>query len=94
MSLESGVRVLIAASVRMALNHGGYPAEAFPSISGIGAIVIEHLLGLEIARAALADASRTASEAFAAVMAESTAIDAHIADYVSDAYALEGGPSR
>lgn len=62
------------------------------SLTGIGGDVQQFLSGVSVARAALADAARTASQAVAGVMRESTALDTQLATSLSSEFAVAGGP--
>lgn len=67
------------------------PVDAFPSTNGIGPRVAEYLRAVDTARAALADAARSASETLGSLVADSAEIDAFLAQSFTAGYALERG---
>lgn len=83
-SLVSIASTMISDNVRR-------PAGDLPSLSGIGAELTLYLRGLNVARAALADAARTASEAVSGLISDSSKLDRHIAQSLGTSFAVSGG---
>lgn len=86
---EAGQALVAACSVMT--SGGRTPDGGLPSLTGIGPEVDLHVRGLMVARAALADAAKTASESVASVMHDSGALDAAIADALYEGFAVKGG---
>jgi hypothetical protein len=83
--------VLVAAASGMTSGNVRRPAGDLPSVSGIGGAVTRYLQGVNVARAALADAARTGGEAVARIMSDSSELDRQIAQALGDDFALTRG---
>ncbi|PRI10567.1 hypothetical protein [Leucobacter massiliensis] len=90
-ALEAAGNSLVAASSAMTTANAAVPAGDFSSLSGIGGEVRAFLHGLQTGRLALADAAKTAAREVAAVMSESSRLDARMAEALSSGFALRGG---
>lgn len=84
--LESGRR-LVEAAVGMLHNNVKRPA-AVPTISGASAEIDLYLRGFSVARAALADAAKSASLALSSTMEQSAALDSEIAAALPAGFSL------
>ena len=89
--LHAAGEALVTASYVMVHNNLRAPTEAFDTLSGAGAQVEHYLKGMAVARAALADAAKTAGESIAALMRESEQLDELIASNLSTGYAVRKG---
>lgn len=92
--LQEAAASLVQASSMMTSENVSRPVGDLPSLTGIGASITLYLKGMNVARAALADAARTGAEALASVMSESTELDRYIADTLGTGFAVAGGPKR
>lgn len=82
--------LLVGAASTMVSGNVRRPTGDLPSLSGIGGTVTEYLQGVNVARAALADAARTGSEAVSRIMSESSELDRQIAFALGDDFAVAG----
>lgn len=90
LSLGEAGRALVTASSAMAHGNARVPTTVLPSLTGIGERIDLYLRGLAVARAALADAARTASMEIAVAMRESADLDAAIATRLPGGFAVRG----
>ncbi len=90
-ALMQAGHTLVVASYVMTHDNVHRPTGLLASVSGVGPQLDRYLRGLAVARAALADAARTASEGVAAVMSESTELDSFIAVHLGQGFALKKG---
>ena len=86
-ALSGAGRKLLEAAVGMLKNNVGRPA-AVPTVSGASADIDLYLRGFSVARAALADAAKSASLTVSATMEQSDALDAEIAAALPAGFAL------
>lgn len=92
-ALQAAGANFVHASSTMTSDNVSRPAGDLASLTGIGSSVTMYLKGLNVARAALADAARTGSESAAALMSESSELDSFISETLGTGYAVEGGPA-
>lgn len=88
--LSGAGRKLVEAAVGMLNNNVRRPV-AVPTISGASAEIDIYLRGLSVARAALADAAKSASLALSSTMERSAALDSEIAAALPAGYSLREG---
>lgn len=87
---DAGV-ALVTASYVMSHNNAQRGTGVFDSMTGIGTQVEHYLKGMSVARAALGDAAKTASESVAMVMEESAALDTLISANLATGFAVRKG---
>lgn len=68
------------------------PSGDLSSLTDIGSTVTLYLKGLNVARAALADAARTGGDSVSTLMKDSTELDSFLAQSIGTGFALPGGP--
>ena len=90
--LTAGGATLVAAASTMTSENIARPS-APASLTGISADITLFLKGMQVARAALADAARTGSETVASVMRESSELDAFITRSLGESFAVKGQPA-
>lgn len=66
------------------------PSARLESLTGIGAQVEHYLKGLSVARAALADAAKTASESARDLGDEARAVDRQLSGALASGFAVQG----
>jgi hypothetical protein len=81
---------LVSIASTMVSGNAARPAGDLPSLSGIGAEVTLYLQGVNVARAALADAARTASEAVSELLSDGSELDRYIAESLGSGFAVRG----
>ncbi|MGO1538024.1 MAG: hypothetical protein ACTHZ9_00095 [Leucobacter sp.] len=91
-ALYSAIESLTAAANLMVSDNVRRPPDAFESLTGIGEIVDLHLRGIAVARAALADAAKTAGESVAGVVCETDEADRTTAESLYTGFAVDGAP--
>ena len=92
-ALSAAGQALVTASFVMVNGNARVPSVQLQSLTGIGARVDLYLRGLAVARAALADAAKTASVVVADLMQESSVLDALIAGNLGTGFAVGKGRS-
>jgi len=81
---------LVSVASTMVSGNAARPAGELPSLSGIGAEVTLYLQGVNVARAALADAARTASETISRLISDGSELDRYIAESLGGGFAVKG----
>lgn len=80
-----------SAADTMESGSSGRPTAQLKSLNGIGGEVDAYLRGVAVARDALADAAKTATQTVSNLMENSTELDAHLARTVYSGFALGKG---
>lgn len=91
--LASAGIFLTGAAHQMLTGSVARPRGELASLSGIGADVRTHLLGVSVARAALADAAKTAAQSLSQLMAASGELDETMAALLGEGFAVRGAPT-
>lgn len=90
-TLETAGVSLIAAAARMRDSNVARPTDHLVTVLKIGEQVTELLLGLQLARFALADAAKTAVTAITTVKQTSEGLDSAIAGALQPGFSMPGG---
>lgn len=88
-ALSGVVRALADAAQRMVSDNAARPAGMLPSLSGIGWELSEYLRGAALARAALADAAKTAGRTAGELMERSTDLDRRTSSALSSRFSVK-----
>lgn len=88
---ERAISHLVTAADALASAKHARAIDGFESLTGIGADVEQYLRGLRVARAALADAARTAGQSIRSLMREATDLDSAAAASLDSGFLVRGG---
>lgn len=82
------IRTLVGAAGQMTSGNAPRPTSGFESLTGISGDVDLYLRGLSVARAALADAARTAARSVREVMDQASRLDGKLAAALEADYSV------
>lgn len=89
-TIAGAIGHIVTAENEMLDGNAPRPSGGFESLTGIGGEVDLYLRGMQVGRAALADAAKTAARGLRHLMEESTALDADLAASLSAGFAVQG----
>lgn len=92
-TIEGALEHIVMASDGMSDRNAARPVGGFESLSGIAGEVDLFLRGLQVGRAALADAARTAGRGLSAMMQETADLDGSLAASLGAGFAVRGSDS-
>lgn len=87
---SGAVDVLVEASNEMVSDNVARPKSGFGSLSGFAGEIDLYLRGVSVARAALADAAKTAGRSAHSLMESSASLDSQLAASLNTGYAVKG----
>lgn len=90
-SLMMAVSALVRASEELTSENAGRPTSGFDSLTGIAGEVDLYLRGVSVARAALADAAKTAGRATRGLLEDASRLDATLAASLDSGFAMRAG---
>lgn len=89
-AVEGAIGYLVRAGDEMRRGDAPRPNVGFDSLTGIAGEVESYLRGLQVGRAALADAAMTAGHGLNGMMHESHALDARLAAALNTGFVVQG----
>lgn len=88
--IAGAIEYLVAAEHSMLNGNATRPTDGFDSLTGIAAEIDLYLRGMQVGRAALADAARTAGQGLRELMQEAHSLDANLAASLGGGFAVAG----
>lgn len=91
-ALRQAIEYAVSAQQTMLAGNRTRPTGGFDSLTGIAGDVDLYLRGLQVARAALADAAMTAGRSLSQVMEDASTLDGALAAALDTDFAVQGRP--